>query len=204
MDIVDTVLTAFITLLVIMDPLGNVPIFLSISQGVEPEERRRIAAQGVLVALALIAAFALAGGQLLSYLGVTLPSLSVAGGLLLVLVALELLRGDYDGPRVGGSRQVALVPLATPLLAGPGAIAATMVLMEQASGSGEVTATWAGIFAAFLVVWVVLRLAAPIGRVLPEGAIRLLSRVMGVLLAAIAVELILSGVHNWSDTHPGL
>lgn len=204
MDTLDTTLTAFVTLVVIMDPLGNVPIFLTISQGVEPEDRARIAAQGVLVALALISAFALAGGQLLGYLGVTLPSLSVAGGLLLVLVALELLRGDYDTPRVGGSQQVALVPLATPLLAGPGAIAATMVLMEQASGSGEVSATWAGIFAAFGVVYVVLRLAVPIGRLLPQGAIRLLSRVMGVLLAAIAVELILSGVHNWADAQPGL
>ena len=200
----DTGLTAFITLVVIMDPLGNVPIFLAISQGVDPAERARIAAQGVLVALAVISAFALAGGQLLGYLGVSLPSLSVAGGLLLILVALELLRGDFDGPRVGGGQQVALVPLATPLLAGPGAIAATMVLMEQASGSGEVALTWTGIFAAFGVVWIVLRLAVPIGRVLSEGVIRLLSRVMGVLLAAIAVELILSGVHNWADAHPGL
>jgi multiple antibiotic resistance protein len=201
---VDTGVTAFITLVVIMDPLGNVPIFLAISQGVEPRERARIAAQGVLVALAVIAAFALAGGQVLKYLGVSLPSLSVAGGLLLVLVALELLRGDFDRPRVGAGAQVALVPLATPLLAGPGAIAATMVLMEQASGGGEVALTWTGIFAAFGVVWIVLRLAAPIGRLLPEGVIRLLSRVMGVLLAAIAVELILSGVHNWTGTHAGL
>ena len=200
----DIGVTAFITLIVIMDPLGNVPVFLTISQGVESAERARIAAQGVLVALAVIATFALAGSQILDYLGVSLPSLSVAGGLLLVLVALELLRGDYDVPRVGGSQQIALVPLATPLLAGPGAIAATMVLMEQASGSGEVALTWAGIFAAFGAVWVVLRLAGPIGRLLPEGVIRLFSRVMGVLLAAIAVELILNGIHDWIEAHPGL
>ena len=200
----DSAITAFITLVVIMDPLGNVPIFLTISQGVESEERPRIAAQGVLVALAVISAFALAGGQILDYLGITLSSLSVAGGLLLILVALELLRGDYDGPRVGGSRQIALVPLATPLLAGPGAIAATMVLMQRASGSGEVSATWAGIFAAFGVVYIVLRLAAPIGRLLPEGVIRLFSRVMGVLLAAIAVELVLTGLHDWIQAHPTL
>ena len=200
----DTGVTAFITLIVIMDPLGNVPVFLTISQGVEHAERARIAAQGVLVALAVIATFALAGGQILDYLGVSLPSLSVAGGLLLVLVALELLRGDYDVPRVGGSSQIALVPLATPLLAGPGAIAATMVLMEQADTSGEVALTWTGILAAFGVVWIVLRLAAPIGRLLPEGVIRLFSRVMGVLLAAIAVELILNGIHDWIEAHPGL
>jgi multiple antibiotic resistance protein len=200
----DTGITAFITLVVIMDPLGNVPIFLAISQGVEHGERARIAAQGVLVALAVISAFALAGGQILDYLGISLPSLSIAGGLLLILVALELLRGDFDGPRVGGSQQVALVPLATPLLAGPGAIAATMVLMERASGSAELSLTWAGIFAAFGVVYVVLRLAAPIGRLLPEGVIRLFSRVMGVLLAAIAVELVLTGIHDWIQAHPGL
>jgi len=201
---VDIGVTAFITLIVIMDPLGNVPVFLTISQGVEHAERARIAALGVLVALAVIATFALAGGQILDYLGVSLPSLSVAGGLLLVLVALELLRGDYDVPRVGGSSQIALVPLATPLLAGPGAIAATMVLMEQADTSGEVALTWTGILAAFGVVWIVLRLAAPIGRLLPEGVIRLFSRVMGVLLAAIAVELILNGIHDWIEAHPGL
>lgn len=195
-------LSAFVTLVVIMDPLGNVPIFLALSRPLEPGQRNRVAARAVIVAFALIAAFALAGAQLLGSLGVSLESLSIAGGFLLLLVALELLRGDYDAPRAGGGRRdVALVPLATPLLAGPGAIAATIVLVRQADG-GELAATWAGIVAAFVVVWAVLRLAVPIGRRLSDGFIHLLSRVMGVLLAAIAVQLILGGIADWIAAHP--
>jgi multiple antibiotic resistance protein len=200
----ETGLAAFVTLVVIMDPLGNVPIFLALSKPLEPARRPRVAAQAVAVAFGLIAAFALAGARVLDYLGVTLESLSIAGGLLLVLVALELLRGEFDVPRGGSGLDIALVPLATPLLAGPGAIAATIVLVEQNSGGRALAATWVGIVAAFIAVWVVLRLAVPIGSALSVGLIRLISRVMGVLLAAIAVELILNGIRDWIEAHPGL
>jgi len=128
-------LTAFITMIAILDPLGNVPTFLALSRSLEERLRRRAASQAVFTALAIIFGFALIGRLILRYLGVSLDSLSVAGGLLLALVALDMLRGRYDDPEVTERANIALVPLGTPLIAGPGAIAATMVLTERNHGS---------------------------------------------------------------------
>src|SRR6266511_783324 len=121
----------FVTLFVIMDPPGTVPVFLALTAAAAPRERARMARQAVLVSLGVIVAFALFGQSLLSYLGVSLPALQGAGGLLLLLVALELLTGKADEPAISGDVNVALVPLGTPLLAGPGAIVATMVFVQR-------------------------------------------------------------------------
>lgn len=115
---------AFVTLFVIMDPPGTVPLFLALTTGRSPQARRRAAWQAVLVAFTVIVVFALFGQQLLDYLGIGIPALQGAGGLLLVLVALELLTGQSEPPRQVEDVNVALVPLGTPLLAGPGAIVA--------------------------------------------------------------------------------
>lgn len=107
----------FVTLVVITDPIGNAPIFLTVTQRLDPRERQRAAVQAVIAAGALIVGFAIFGELVLRYLHVTIESLSIAGGLLLLLVALEMLRG-VDFPS-GEAEDVALVPLATPLVAGP-------------------------------------------------------------------------------------
>jgi uncharacterized membrane protein len=112
----------FVTLVVIMDPIGTIPMFLALTGGRTARARKRLAWQAVLVAIAVIATFALFGQQILRYLGITVPALQGAGGLLLVLVALELLTGKQDQPDDIPDVNVALVPLGTPLLAGPGAI----------------------------------------------------------------------------------
>ena len=119
----------FVTLLVITDPIGNAPIFLTVTRRLGPRERQRAAIQAVVAAGALIVGFAIFGELLLRYLHVSISSLSIAGGLLLLLVALEMLRG-VDFP-TGETEDVALVPLATPLVAGPGAIATAMVLWRN-------------------------------------------------------------------------
>ncbi len=189
--------TAFITMFVVMDPLGNIPVFLALSSGSTARVRARYAWQAVLVAFILIFGFALVGRAILGYLHVSLEALTVAGGLLLALIALEMLRGQYDDPKVSERGNVALVPLGTPLLAGPGAIATTMVLLDREPGTDARLGTIIGIALALVTVWIVLRLAAPIGGHVSRSVIHLFSRVMGLLLAGIAIEMIFSGSRDW-------
>lgn len=196
---IDAIATAFITMVVLMDPLGNVPTFLALSSGWDSRRRARAALQAVLVAFFIIFGFALLGKVVLDYLHVSLQALSIAGGLLLALIALEMLRGHYDDPDESERGNVALVPLGTPLIAGPGAIAATMVLIERSGDGVERAGVAIGIAGALLTVWVTLRLSAQIGNRLSGSMIHLLSRVMGLLLAAIAVEMVLSGTRDWID-----
>src|SRR5690242_17183167 len=120
-----------VTLSVIMDPLGNIPLFLGLTGGRSNKARRRLAGQAVLVSLFVISLFAVLGQQILAYLGIGIPAMQGAGGLLLTIVALELLTGKQDDPTEVDNVNVALVPLGTPLLAGPGAIVATIVFVKQ-------------------------------------------------------------------------
>ncbi|MEH1166673.1 MarC family protein [Micromonospora sp. CPCC 205539] len=184
----------FVTLLVITDPPGMVPIFLALTGPLPARDRNRAAWQAVALALGVIVVFAVAGQNLLDYLHVDLPALQAAGGLLLVLVALELLTGKTDGPSPDATSNIALVPLGTPLLAGPGAIVATMLFVQQAHGLGDHTAIAAGILAVMVAVWIVLRFSGGIVKILRPAGIEVLTRIAGLLLAAIAVQLIADAV----------
>src|SRR5204862_8093793 len=123
-----------VTLVVIMDPPGMLPVFLALTGAMPKPDRVRAARLAVFVALGVIGSFALFGQGILDYLHVTLPALQAAGGLLLLLIALDLLTGRASGPERTQGADVALVPLGTPLLAGPGAIVATMVFVSRAHG----------------------------------------------------------------------
>jgi multiple antibiotic resistance protein len=180
----------FVTLVVIMDPVGTIPMFLALTSGRSAKARRRLAWQAVVVAMVVIAAFALFGQQILRYLGITVPALQGAGGLLLVLVALELLTGKQEQPEDAQTVNVALVPLGTPLLAGPGAIVATIVFVRRGDGAGDGLAIAAGIVAVHVVLYLALRFANVILRVIREGGVLLVTRISGLLLSAIAVQLI--------------
>ena len=133
---------AFVTLLVITDPPGVVPVFLGMTSSRPKAERNRLAWQAAVVALGVIVAFAAFGRSILTYLGVELPSLQAAGGLLLLLVALQLLTGQASDPtdHETATANVAFVPLGTPLLAGPGAIVATMLFVQRLDSIGTVVA----------------------------------------------------------------
>lgn len=187
----------FVTLLVVMDPIGNVPVFLALTRHHDDVQRRRDALHAAGVAAIVILVFAFFGQQLLALLGVSVQALQVAGGLLLLLVALELLEGGSPAPAREAAPNVALVPLGTPLLAGPGAIAATMLFMGRADDLVETLTMVSALIAVVIVVWLSLRLAARLHELLGENVIHLLTRIMGLLLAAIAVQLVAVAVEEW-------
>ena len=190
-----TLLTeVFVTLFVIMDPVGTIPIFLSLTRGRSQASVRRAAWQAVTVSFAVIVAFALVGRQILDYLGISLPALQCAGGLLLLLVALELLTGKEQTPAASSDVNVALVPLGTPLLAGPGAIVATMVLSRQVDDVPDLLGVALGVVGVHVALWLAMRFSLPILRLLRDGGVVLVSRIAGLLLSAIAVQLVADAV----------
>jgi multiple antibiotic resistance protein len=187
----------FVTLFVIMDPLGNIPLFLGLTGGRSNRTRAKLAAQAVLVSLFVITLFAIVGQQILTFLGIGIPALQGAGGLLLLIVALELLTDRADEPAEVRDVNVALVPLGTPLLAGPGAIVATIVFVQQSEGLADVTAIALGILAIHLAVYLSLRFSVGISRIIRESGIVLLTRIAGLLLSAIAVQLVADSVRGF-------
>jgi multiple antibiotic resistance protein len=187
----------FITLFVIMDPPGTVPIFLGLTSAMGAKQRNQAARTAILVAFGVIVSFAVFGQQILNYMGISLPALKASGGLLLLLVAMELLTGKMEEPTPSGNKgvNVALVPLGTPLLAGPGAIVATMVFVQRADGSAaDWVAIAAGVVAVHLTLFLAMRFANVIHRVLGDSGTILVTRIAGLLLAAIAVQLVADAV----------
>jgi len=180
----------FVTLLVIMDPVGTIPLFLSLTSGRSRRARRRLSWQAVVVSIGVIAAFALFGQQILRYLGISVAALQGAGGLLLILVALELLTGQSSRDAEVPDVNVALVPLGTPLLAGPGAIVATIVFVRGAHGFRDAWAIVAGILAVHAILYLTLRFSVVILRLIRDGGVQLVTRISGLLLSAIAVQLV--------------
>jgi multiple antibiotic resistance protein len=142
----------------------------------------------------VIIGFAIAGETLLDYLQIELPARQAAGGLLLVLVSLQLLTGQAEDPNAARTSNVALVPLGTPLLAGPGAIVATMLFVRGADSTSDYVAVAAAIVSVMIIVWLMLRFSGVIVRLLRPAGIEVLTRIAGLLLAAIAVQLMADAV----------
>ncbi|RNM17548.1 MarC family protein [Nocardioides pocheonensis] len=184
----------FVTLFVIMDPVGTIPIFLSLTGGRSVQVARRAAWQAVAVSFGVICTFAFFGQQILEYLHISLPALQCAGGLLLLLVALELLTGKEEGPTATADTNVALVPLGTPLLAGPGAIVATMVFSKKVDGFTEFAAVALGVILVHVSLWLAMRFSLPILRLIRESGVLLVTRIAGLLLSAIAVQMVADAV----------
>lgn len=189
----------FVTLFVIMDPLGTVPVFLALTGNRSPGERKRAAWQAVAVAFGVIVVFAVFGRTILDYMNISLPALQAAGGLLLLLVALELLTGRADEPEGSANANVALVPLGTPLLAGPGAIVATMVFVQGADGGLDYLSLGLGVVAVHLTLWASMRYSVVLIRVLKDSGILLITRIAGLLLSAIAVQLVADAVRAFIE-----
>ena len=187
-------LQAFVTLFVIMDPPGATPIFLSLVKNKPPAIRNRLAWQGAAISLFVITLFALFGRLILNYLNISIPALQGAGGLLLLLVSLELLQGGKNDNANQKDVNVALVPLGTPLLAGPGAIVATMLFVQKVDDVKSGIALILAVIGVHLVIGLSLMFSTKIVSLIKESGVMLVARIAGLLLAAIAFEMVINSI----------
>ncbi|MBU6380642.1 MAG: MarC family protein [Acidobacteria bacterium] len=185
---------AFVTLFVIMDPPGATPIFLGLVGDKSSRERTRLAWQAAAVSLFVIASFALFGQFILDYMNVSIEALQAAGGLLLLYVSLQLLTGTSQGGAKKKSNNIGMVPLGTPLLAGPGAIVATMIYVQKADTSGQFLGLALAIVAVHLIIGTVLMASSKIVHIIKEAGVSLLASIAGLLLAAIAVQMLANAI----------
>lgn len=184
----------FVTLFVIMDPPGATPIFLGLVSNKSPRERINLAWQAAGVSLFVIATFALFGRFILDYMNVSIEALQAAGGLLLLYVSLQLLTGSKNDGSEQTSDNIGMVPLGTPLLAGPGAIVATMIYVQKANTSGKVLGLICAIILVHIIIGVVLSASTKILKVIKKSGVTLLASIAGLLLAAIAVQMLATAV----------
>lgn len=185
---------AFVTLLVILDPPGATPIFLGLVADKSKKERVQLAWQAALVSLTVIAFFSLFGRFILDYMNVSIEALQAAGGLLLLYVSLELLTGRDMGGESAKDKNIALVPLGTPLLAGPGAIVATMIFVQQIDTPAQSFGLIAAVVAVHVVIAISLMASTTILSVIKDAGVTLLARIAGLLLAAIAVQMLVDAI----------
>jgi multiple antibiotic resistance protein len=189
----------------VIDPIANVPIFLTITASDAAVQRRRIALRAALAAWITLSIFALAGGLIFQAFGISLGAFKIAGGLMLLLMSIDMMRAQPSPTRTTAEEQgeararddVAIFPLAIPMLAGPGAIATVMVLMSRAAWDpARTVAVFLAVAITCAVAWLLMRSAANAERLLPKTLLRAFERIMGLLLAAVAVEFIASGVRD--------
>jgi multiple antibiotic resistance protein len=185
---------AFVTLFVILDPPGAAPIFLSLSAGKSLKQQRRLAWQAAAVSLFVIVSFALFGNAILNYLNISLAALQGAGGILLLITGLGLLTGTLTDSNSATSQNIALVPLGTPLLAGPGAIVTTMLYVQKADGTDQLSSLALAIIAVHVIIGLTFMFSTKILALIKESGVDLLARIAGLLLSAIAVEMIVSAI----------
>lgn len=200
---IEWLINAFTTLFVIIDPIGLAPIFLALTGGMSNAERRAVAWRATLAAAGILIVFALAGGPFLAALGISLPAFRIAGGLLLFWTAFEMIfekrvqRKKSTAKRTVSKSDIqnlAVFPLAIPLLAGPGAISATVLLAAGQNDWPGVAAIVGLIVLILTIAYVIFLAATPIDRALGEMGRALLSRLLGVILAALAVQFVADGV----------
>ena len=185
---------SFVTLLVIMDPPGATPVFLALVSDKSQKERIRLAWQAALISLVVITTFALFGQFVLDYMKVSMEALQAAGGLLLLYVSLQLLTGRIEEIDASTNKNVALVPLGTPLLAGPGAIVATMIFVKQVDSTAYAVGLAAAVVAVHLIIALALMASTKILSVIKDSGITLVARIAGLLLAAIAVQMLADAI----------
>ena len=201
---IEFLLSTFVTFFVVVDPPGIAPMFISLTHAVSAVERRRIALRGVAIATGVLFAFALGGGALLDVLGIGIPAFRVAGGVLLLLLSIDMvmvrpsgLRATTESEEAEASQRhdVTVFPLAIPLIAGPGAIASVVLAMGKTAGDPLHQALLLLVLLSVLVLTALLLLAADrLLRLFGRTGLNVLTRVFGILLAALAVQFVIDGL----------
>lgn len=194
-------ITAFATLFVVIDPPGLVPLFIALTQGMDDAHRRRLALRACVIAGILLTLFGLFGESLLGFVGISMPAFRIAGGILLFLTALDMLferrTQRREGQHADPNHDPSVFPLATPLIAGPGAIATMILLMGQTGGDWRGAAAVLGLLALMLVATYIFLLASPpIERLLGRTGTVVITRLLGMLLAALSVQFVIDGIRG--------
>lgn len=196
--------TAFVTFIVTVDPFGVAPLFVGLTGSASAVERRRLAVRGVIIGSVILIVFALAGEPLLRALGIGLPAFRIAGGILLLLLAVDMVMARQSGLRATTAGEdaetrsrsdISVFPLGIPLIAGPGAITSVVLLVGQASGDIGAQGAVIGVLVAVLLLTLVcLLLAGHLMRLLGVTGINVISRVAGIIVAALAVQFMIDGI----------
>lgn len=194
-------ITAFATLFVVIDPPGLVPLFIALTRGMNAAQRRAMAQRACLIAAVLLTLFGLAGEAILGFIGISMSAFRIAGGLLLFLTALDMLferrTVRREGQTVDDDHDPSVFPLATPLIAGPGAIASIILLIGQ--GGGDWTATFAVLgltWGMIIVTFLFLLASPPLERMLGRTGTIVITRLLGMLLAALSVQFVIDGIRQ--------
>ena len=199
-------ITAFATLFVVINPPGLVPLFIALTQGLDAEARRAMALRACIIAAVGLALFGLAGAAILGFIGISMPAFRIAGGRLLFLTALDMLFARRTAGREGTARegQVAdpdhdpsVFPLATPLIAGPGAIASMILLSEQSGGTLLGKLAVIALMGVMVLATFFFLLASPaIERLVGRTGVLVVTKLLGMLLAALSVQFVIDGIHG--------
>ena len=192
-------ITAFATLFVVIDPPGLVPLFIALTRGMGAEKRRAMAQRACLIAASLLLLFGLAGEAILTFIGISMPAFRIAGGILLFLTALDMLferrTQRREGQHAEPDHDPSVFPLATPLIAGPGAIASVILLVGQAGPAWGGTLAVLGLMLLMMAVTYAFLLASPLlERMLGRTGVIVITRLLGMLLAALSVQFVIDGV----------
>ncbi len=195
-------LLALSSIFFLVDPFAALPTFLAITEGADPVRRRRVAGKGALTALIVLGTFAFTGEAIFRLFGITLPAFELAGGIILLLIGLDMLQAKRSATQEAAGDTVAaaqkedagIVPLGVPMLAGPGAITSVMVLVGQVQSHWQMAAILISIALTALICYLVLGHSSLVVRVLGETGIRILVRVMGLLLVALAAQYFVNGL----------
>jgi multiple antibiotic resistance protein len=200
-------LSEFVTLFIVVNPISALPMFLSVTQGFDASTRRHVALIAVLVSFGVLVCFIIGGGFVLEKMGISLRSFQIAGGIILFLVALDMVRGgSYAPPATGGADQassVAIYPLAIPKLAGPGTMLTVVLLTDDHRFDIiQLSLTTAVLAIVLIITFVVLSVAGEIARLIGDAGINIISRVMGMILVVLAVHTVLSALAGWLNLPP--
>ncbi|MBY6090007.1 MarC family protein [Pseudooceanicola sp. 502str34] len=193
-------ITAFVTLFVIIDPIGLTPLFAALTQGQHPHERRAIALRACGIALLVLVVFAFLGEQVLGFVGISMPAFRISGGLLLFLTAFDMLferRAKRREDQADERPDPSVFPLATPLIAGPGAIATVILLAGQKPGVLGTVMVLGVTLAVLMVVFLLFMTTGLLERVLGRTGINVVTRLLGMLLAALSVQFVLDGLRAY-------
>jgi multiple antibiotic resistance protein len=194
-------ITAFATLFVVIDPPGLVPLFIALTGGMNTEHRRALAQRACIIAAVLLTLFGLFGETLLEFIGISMPAFRIAGGILLFLTALDMLferrTQRREGQHPDPNHDPSVFPLATPLIAGPGAIATMILLMGQADDDWTLRLAVLGLlYGMILATFLFLLASAPLERLLGRTGTIVITRLLGMLLAALSVQFVIDGVRG--------